>query len=152
MTMVYEIPTVRTFEREDKGYILISPPSRTLTEKETVEKGWVSARSPFMHTSTCSCPFYRYLEQLRGCSAPTLHHWRWGFGNGRALHILGEQKGHGPHDTLLPPINVCTTSLQVYDDCKKGKYVSQRRKYLKMKAMVLNGEWREEWGGINTRL
>ena len=34
---------------------------------------------------------------------------------------------------------------------KEGKYVSRRRKFLKMKVMVVNGEQHEEWEGINTR-
>ena len=35
---------------------------------------------------------------------------------------------------------------------EEGKYVSRRRKCLKAKAIVVNGERCEEWGGINTRL
>ena len=37
LTTVYGIPAMRTFERADKGYILISPPSGTPTAKEKVE-------------------------------------------------------------------------------------------------------------------
>ena len=40
----------------------------------------------------------------------------------------------------------------MYNNDKKGKYISRRWKCLKTKTFMVNGERREECGGINTRL